>query len=116
MKSLDNNKRVYLMQLAALINKQSAKSARIWCEKNELAIYKDSSGCFVYESELELVYYKPTIITYMKKYGDKWRDYFELFLNKELYSTLQLRVREELCSNTSAKSGIATKFNKRFNK
>ena len=39
-----NIERIYLLQIAKLINRKDARPARTWCEKNNVNVYKDSTG------------------------------------------------------------------------
>lgn len=82
--------RIYLNQLSFLINRKDKRSVRMWCLKNYLKIYKDSSGEFVIENEFELAYNMPIIVNLKSKYGNLWIDYYEAYKKNELYKFLDL--------------------------
>lgn len=88
-------KRIYLHNLSCLINRKDIRSIRNWCKKNNLQIYKDSSGEFVIENEFELAFNMPLIINLKTKYGENWLDYFEAYKNGELYKILDLSKKPE---------------------
>ena len=82
--------RIYLSKLSGLINRQDKRSARKWCVKSHLQIYRNSSGEFVNESEFEVVYNLPVINQLKSEYGNSWIEYYEAYNNGELYKMLDL--------------------------
>ncbi|KAF2511800.1 hypothetical protein E0W72_05700 [Flavobacterium arcticum] len=67
------------------------RSIRKWCVKNQLPIYRDSSGEFVNEKEFELAYNLPIILRLKNQFGDYWQDYYELYLNGKLHEAITLK-------------------------
>lgn len=84
--------RIYLNDLSSLINRKDKRSIRVWCRKNQLQIYKDSSGEFVNENEFDLVYNLPIIKKLQQKYGDYWQVYYEAYKEGSLYKVLDLNI------------------------
>ena len=80
--------RKYLSDLLPLINRKDIRSARKWCLKNHLFIYKDSSGEFVNEREFELTYNLPVISKLKEQYNENWRDYYNLYQTGKLHEGL----------------------------
>lgn len=58
--------------------------------KNQLPIYKDSSGEFVNEKEFELTYNMPIILRLKDQFGDCWQDYYRLFQSDNFHEALIL--------------------------
>ena len=87
-----NIERIYLLQIAKLINRKDARPARTWCEKNNVNVYKDSTGEFVYRSEFELANDMQLIINLKLVYGKDWEQYYEAHLKGELYKLLQFSI------------------------
>ncbi len=83
--------RLYLNEIARLINRKDARPARTWCEKNNVKVYKDSTGEFVYRSDFELANDMQLIINLKLVYGKDWLLYYEAHLKGELYKLLQFR-------------------------
>jgi hypothetical protein len=77
--------RIYINDLLSLINKKDIRSVNSWCEKNNVDIYRDSSGKFVIEAEFNYAYNQPIIIKYKKKYGKNWERMYELCIENKLY-------------------------------
>lgn len=68
-----------------MINKKDCRSGKTWCEKNNVTIYKDSSGSFIIESEFNYAYNLPIIKEYQMKYGDDWEEVYELCKENKLH-------------------------------
>lgn len=60
-----------------MINRKDIRSSVVWCNKNNVDVYHDSSGKYVIESEFQNAYYKPVIENYKKKYGKDWIKFFD---------------------------------------
>ena len=86
-----NIDRIYLLEIAKLINRNDARPAKKWCEKNNVKVYKDSTGEFVYRSEFELANDMQLIINLKLVYGKDWEQYYEAHLNGLLYKLLEFR-------------------------
>jgi hypothetical protein len=84
-----NIDRIYLLEIARLINRKDARPARTWCGKNNVKVYKDSTGEFVYRSEFELANDMQLIINLKLVYGKDWLLYYEAHLKGELYKLLE---------------------------
>jgi hypothetical protein len=87
--------RIYLNKLSVQLNRTDKRSVRNWCLKNNLKIYKDSSGEFVIENELELAYNMPLIKDLKLKHSDRWIEYYEAYNKGELYKLLDLKTTKE---------------------
>lgn len=83
-------RRKYLSELSPLINKKDVRSIRKWCVKNQIPIYRDSSGEFVNEKEFELIYNLPIISRLKDQFGDCWQNYYNLYQTGQLHESLQL--------------------------
>lgn len=84
-----NIDRIYLLEIAKLINRKDARPAKTWCEKNNVKVYKDSTGEFVYRSEFELANDMQLIINLKLVYGKDWEQYYEAHLKGTLYMLLE---------------------------
>ena len=76
--------RIYLKSVGELIGRKDIRSIRKWCKIYHLQIYKDYSGEFVIENELEIAFGQPLIISLKGKYGKAWLDYYQAYKNNEL--------------------------------
>jgi hypothetical protein len=81
--------RIYLLELARLINRKDERPARTWCQKNNVKVYKDSTGEFVYRSDFELANDMQLIINLKLVYGKDWELYYEAHLKGQLYKLLE---------------------------
>lgn len=102
-------KRKYLNELSILINRKDKRSIRNWCRINRLKIYKDSSGDFVNENEFEIAYNLPIILNLKKIYGDNWKEYYEIYQNKELHKVIDIKSPSKK-SSYKPKGIITSKF------
>ena len=82
--------RLYLDEIARLINRKDTRPARTWCKKNNVKVHKDTTGEFVYRSEFELANDMPMILNLKSEYGKDWELYYEAHLKGELYKILEL--------------------------
>ena len=82
--------RIYLQDLSARLNRGDKRSIRLWCLKNHVEVFKDSSGEFVIESEFALIYNMPIINSLKSKYGNNWLVVFEAYEKNELHKLLDL--------------------------
>lgn len=80
--------RVYLSSLKSLINRKDLRSIRKWCKKNNLCVYKDSSGEFVYQTEFELAYDMPLISSLCARYKDEWKKYYKLYKDGNTFEAI----------------------------
>lgn len=100
--------RIYLNKLSSLINRKDRRSIRKWCSKNNLQIYKDSSGEFVNEAEFELIYNMPIIKKLKAKYEEEWLIYYDAYKKDELYKLLDLNKNIESKSTAYQPKGTLT--------
>lgn len=100
--------RTYLNKLSSLINRKDKRSVRKWCSKNNLQIFKDSSGEFVNEAEFELAYNMPIIKKLKIKYGKEWLVYYDAYKKGELYKLLDLNKNIESKSINYQPKGTLT--------
>ncbi len=80
--------RTYLKSVGELIDRKDVRSVRRWCKSHHLLIYKDLSGEFVIENDLEIALEKPLILALKDKYGNAWIDYYKAYKNNELINIL----------------------------
>lgn len=102
--------RIYLSDLSSLVNRKDKRSIRIWCIKNHLEIYKDSSGEYVNEKEFELVYNMPIIIKLSAKYGESWEGYYDAYKNEELYKILDFETAKTEKKGYEPKGKLSSKI------
>jgi hypothetical protein len=101
--------RMYLNTMSKLINKKDKRAIRKWCKINNLEIFNDSSGDFVYKNDFDLAYDMPLINNLKKKYGETWHDYYEAYKNNELHKHLFF-TNDSKKKNYSPKGNISQKF------
>lgn len=77
--------RIYITELIKRINKKDYRSGIKWCKKNDVPIYKDSTGTFIIEGEFNYAYNLPVIKEYQSKYGSNWEEVYELCLENKLH-------------------------------
>ncbi|WP_149206062.1 hypothetical protein [Flavobacterium johnsoniae] len=80
--------RMYLDKMSKLINKKDIRTAKKWCKKNHLKLYKDSSGEFAYQNDFDLAFDMPLINELKLKHGDNWEDYYHAYNKNELHKIL----------------------------
>ena len=80
--------RIYLDEMARLINRKDTRPARAWCQKNNVKVHKDTTGEFVYRSEFELANDMPLILDLKLVHGKDWEQYYEAHLKGTLYTLL----------------------------
>lgn len=102
--------RIYLNQLSFLINRKDKRSVRMWCLKNYLQIYKDSSGEFVIENEFELAYNMPLINDLKLKYRENWVFYYEAYKKGKLYELLDLKEDSKQITGYKPKGKLSSKL------
>lgn len=81
--------RIYLDEMAGLINRKDARPTITWCQKNNVKVHKDTTGEFVYRSEFELANDMPIILDLKLVHGKDWEQYYEAHLKGELYKLLE---------------------------
>lgn len=81
---------MYLSDISSFINRKDKRAVRNWCNKNNLHVYKDSTGEFVMKAEFELTYNMPLIKNLKQKHGDDWMEYYEAYNKGELHKLLDL--------------------------
>jgi len=82
---------MYMQDLIRLINRKDIRSAKVWCMKNNVEVYQDSSGRYVIQTEFYHAYNKPVIERYKNKYGESW----QLFYDRLQKGNLHLSFDEE---------------------
>ncbi len=80
--------RMYLDKMSKLINKKDIRTAKKWCKKNHLKLYKDSSGEFAYQNDFDLAFDMPLINELKFKHGNNWEDYYHAYNKNELHKIL----------------------------
>ncbi|WP_277014092.1 hypothetical protein [Flavobacterium lindanitolerans] len=73
-----------------MINRRDTRSARKWCSKNNLNIYRDCSGEFVFQTEFDLAYDMPLINALATKHPEDWKEYYSLYKSGATYETINL--------------------------
>lgn len=79
---------MYLDKMSKLINKKDIRTAKKWCKKNHLKLYKDSSGEFAYQNDFDLAFDMPLINDLKLKYGNNWEEYYHAYNKNELHKIL----------------------------
>lgn len=102
--------RMYLHEITRLINMADTRPVATWCRKNNVNIYKDSSGKFVMKTDFELAYDWPLVTMLKSKHGDKWRTIYEAYLKDNLLEVLDFSNSKKKTSNYVAKGNISTKL------
>ena len=82
--------------------------------KNNVEIYKDSSGEFVIESEFRFAYNQPVIRRYKAKYGEHWAKIFELSLENKLHLADANHERISTAGRYKPKSKMSDNFLNEF--
>ena len=85
---------MYIKDLIKLINRKDIRSAKVWCMKNDVVIYQDSSGRYVIQSEFFHAYNKPVIDRYKSEYGESWHLFYNRLEKGNLH--LSLAVEKEI--------------------
>ena len=97
--------RMYLTELVALINRKDKRPVRTWCKKNNVTIFKDCSGEFVYRNDFELANDLPLILHLKSKYGNDWEQYYQAYLQNALHKIIDFK------SDIKKQSGYVPKGN-----
>lgn len=105
--NINGLERIYIKDILKMINRKDIRSARMWCEKNEVDIYSDISGKYVIESEFEYAYSKPVIVRYKQKYGDKWQLFYERSKKGNLYLSYEEEMKLEAKNRYQPKSKLS---------
>lgn len=102
--------RMYLNEILRLINKNDTRAVRNWCRKNNVIVYKDSSGEFVTKADFELAYDLPLILTLKAKHGDRWRIIYEAYLKDNLADAMDFSATTQKSTNYVAKGNLSKKL------
>lgn len=102
--------RMYLNEILRLINKNDTRAVRNWCRKNNVIVYKDSSGEFVTKADFELAYDWPLIQTLKAKHGDRWRIIYEAYLKDNLADAMDFSSPTQKNTNYVAKGNLSKKL------
>lgn len=81
-------KRIYLSEVAGLINRRDVRAVKTWCRKNNLQVFSDTSGDFVFEHAFVLAYEMPLIQALKKEHVENWEQVYEAYKNNTLYKML----------------------------
>lgn len=101
---------MYLHEILKLINRNALRSVEKWCRKNNVNIYKDSSGKFVMKADFELAYDWPLIQNLKTKFGDKWRIYYEAYLKENLADVIEFANSKNSQGKYEPKGNISKKL------
>ena len=102
--------RMYLKEILRLINKTDTRAVRNWCHKNDVFVYKDSSGEFVTKNDFELAYDWPLIIRLKAKHGNRWRIIYEAYLKDNLADAMDFSTPTQKNNNYIAKGNLSKKL------
>lgn len=102
--------RMYLNEILKLINKNDTRAVKTWCRKNNVIVYKDSSGEFVTKADFELAYDWPLILTLKAKHGDRWRIIYEAYLKDNLADAMDFSASTQKSNNYVAKGNLSKKL------
>lgn len=106
--------RIYFKEILKLINKKDKRSVIAWCRKNRVEIYSDCSEKFVNEAEFNLAYNQPIIKRYKTKYGENWKQMYELTLEGKLHLADSDNERVSVSKSYVPKSKTSINFLKEF--
>ena len=106
--------RIYLKEILQKINKKDKRSVRTWCQKNNVEIYKDSSGEFVIEAEFNFAFNQPVIKRYKTKYGEHWVKMYELSLENKLHLAESSQERVSTAGRYTPRSKASSNFLNEF--
>lgn len=102
--------RMYLTELIALINRKDKRPVRTWCKKNNVPIFKDCSGEFVYRNDFELANDLPLILHLKSKYGNDWEQYYQAYLQNALYKIIDFKSDSKKQTGYVPKGNISRKL------
>ena len=102
--------RMYLTELVTLINRKDKRPVRTWCKKNNVTIFKDCSGEFVYRNDFELANDLPLILHLKSKYGNDWEEYYQAYLQNALYKIIDFKSDSKKQTGYVPKGSISRKF------
>ena len=102
--------RMYLHEILRLINKADIRPVATWCRKNNVNVYKDSSGKFVMKADFELAYDWPLVKMLQSKYGDRWRIIYEAYLKDNLVDVMDFSAPAQNSTNYIAKGNLSKKL------
>ena len=102
--------RMYLQEILRLINKNDTRAVKTWCKKNNVIVYKDSSGEFVTKADFELAYDWPLILTLKAKHGNRWRIIYEAYLKDNLADAMDFSATAQKSNNYVAKGNLSKKL------
>jgi len=102
--------RMYLNEILRLINKNDTRAVKTWCKKNNVIVYKDSSGEFVTKADFELAYDWPLILTLKAKHGNRWRIIYEAYLKDNLADAMDFSATIQKSNNYVAKGNLSKKL------
>jgi hypothetical protein len=108
--------RIYLKKVAELINRKDERSVRRWCNKNNLVIYKDSSGHFVYQNDFDLAYDLPIILSLKTQYGDDWSEFYEKYTSNMLHKSIVFKKTSNTEKYSPKSDAAQLIINKHFTK
>ncbi|MFZ4680628.1 MAG: hypothetical protein ACOYLP_10720 [Flavobacterium sp.] len=102
--------RMYLSDLVTLINRKDKRPVRTWCKKNNVPIFKDCSGEFVYRNDFELANDLPLILHLKSKYGNDWEQYYQAYLQNALYKIIDFKSDSKKQTGYVPKGSISRKI------
>ena len=105
-----NIDRIYLAEMARLINRKDIRPVKTWCKKNNVNIFKDTTGEFVYRIEFEFANDLPLIQFLRSKYGKDWEMYYGIYLKGELYKILEFAQDRHKQTGYKAKGELSKKL------
>jgi hypothetical protein len=104
--------RMYLYEVAELINRKDIRAVIYWCKKSHVQIHSNSSGKFITKNDFALAYNLPLIKDLKVKYGDKWEAMYVAYLDNKLHEILDMGYKIKDTSRYIPKGNIARSKNK----
>ena len=108
--------RMYLHHVGELINRKHPEAIEKWLVKNNVNIFQDSTGKYVYQPDFDLANDAILIVHLKSKHGDDWQVAYEAYQANQLYKLLDNKQQTNLSESNNKryvpKGSIATKHAK----
>jgi hypothetical protein len=103
--------RMFLNEIPELINRKDLRSARKWCKKNGVIIYKGLGEEYVIKNDFDLAYDMPLINELKAQYGDKWQIMYRAYQDDELHKMLDVNPNGQSINTRYIPKGTIAKNN-----
>lgn len=75
--------RIYIPEAKLLLSVRSNESVVKWCQDNNVKVYSERNRKFMCRIEFLAALEKPIIESLKRKYGDKWKEVYEIMISNE---------------------------------